>query len=131
MLAGKAVRKVAIIGGNRIPFARSNSAYIDTSNQEMLTAALDGLVDRFKLHGEKIDEVAAGAVMKHARDFNLVRESVLGSKLAPETPAYDLCSKPAEPVWKRPFWWPTRSLWVRSTALSPAVWTPPRMRRWV
>ena len=90
MLAGKAVRKVAIIGGNRIPFARSNSAYIDTSNQDMLTAALDGLVDRFKLHGEKIDEVAAGAVMKHARDFNLVRESVLGSKLAPETPAYDL-----------------------------------------
>ena len=90
MLAGKAVRKVAIIGGNRIPFARSNSAYIDTSNQEMLTAAIDGLVDRFKLHGEKIDEVAAGAVMKHARDFNLVRESVLGSKLAPETPAYDL-----------------------------------------
>ncbi len=90
MLAGKAVRKVAIIGGNRIPFARSNSAYIDTSNQDMLTAALDGLVDRFKLHGEKIDEVAAGAVMKHARDFNLVREAVLGSKLAPETPAYDL-----------------------------------------
>ena len=64
MLAGKAVRKVAIIGGNRITFARSNSAYIDTSNQEMLTAAIDGLVDRFKLHGEKIDEVAAGAVMK-------------------------------------------------------------------
>ena len=59
MLAGKAVRKVAIIGGNRIPFARSNSAYVDTSNQDMLTAAIDGLVDRFKLHGEKIDEVAA------------------------------------------------------------------------
>ena len=90
MLAGKNIRRVAIIGGNRIPFARSNTAYFGVSNQEMLTAALNGLVDRFKLHGERLGEVAGGAVMKHARDFNLVRESVLGSKLAPETPAYDI-----------------------------------------
>ncbi|MDF1781768.1 MAG: acetyl-CoA C-acetyltransferase [Alcanivoracaceae bacterium] len=90
MLAGKKVRKVAIIGGNRIPFARSNSAYFGVSNQDMLTAALDGLVDRFNLKGELIGEVAGGAVMKHSRDFNLVRECVLGSKLAPETPAYDV-----------------------------------------
>lgn len=90
MLAGKSVRRVAIIGGNRIPFARSNSAYFGVSNQEMLTAALQGLVQRFNLKGQRIGEVAAGAVMKHSRDFNLVRECVLSSGLAPETPAYDL-----------------------------------------
>lgn len=90
MLAGKKVRKVAIIGGNRIPFARSNTDYFGVSNQEMLTTAIDGLVDRYQLQGERMGEVAAGAVMKHARDFNLVRECVIGSKLAPETPAYDL-----------------------------------------
>lgn len=90
MLAGKSVRRVAIIGGNRIPFARSNTTYFGVSNQEMLTAALDGLVERFKLQGELLGEVAGGAVMKHSRDFNLVRECVLGSKLAPETPAYDV-----------------------------------------
>lgn len=90
MLAGKNIRKVAIVGGNRIPFARSNTAYFGVSNQDMLTAALNGLVDRFSLQGERLGEVAGGAVMKHARDFNLVRESVLGSKLASETPAYDL-----------------------------------------
>ena len=83
-------RRVAVLGGNRIPFARSNGAYADASNQEMLTAALDGLVTRFGLEGERMGEVVAGAVLKHARDFNLVRESVLGSKLAAETPAADL-----------------------------------------
>ena len=90
MLAGKNIRRVAIIGGNRIPFARSNTAYFGVSNQDMLTAAINGLVDRFKLHGERVGEVSAGAVMKHARDFNLVRECVLGSKLDPHTPAYDI-----------------------------------------
>lgn len=90
MLAGKEVRRVAIIGGNRIPFARSNTAYSTASNQEMLTATLQGLVQRFNLKDERLGEVAGGAVMKHSRDFNLVRESVLDSGLAPETPAYDL-----------------------------------------
>ena len=84
------VRNVAVVGGNRIPFARSNTAYARLSNQDMLTAALRGLADRFGLAGERIDEVAAGAVLKHSRDFNLTRESVLGSGLAPETPAYDV-----------------------------------------
>ncbi len=84
------VRKVAVIGGNRIPFARSNTVYAGVSNQEMLTAALDGLVDRFGLEGETLGEFVAGAVLKHARDFNLAREVVLGSKLAPETTAYDI-----------------------------------------
>ena len=79
-----------MIGGNRIPFARSNSAYAKASNQDMLTAALDGLVARFGLEGERLGEVAAGAVLKHSRDFNLTRECVLGSRLAPETPAYDV-----------------------------------------
>ncbi|MEI2712929.1 MAG: acetyl-CoA C-acetyltransferase [Nocardioides sp.] len=83
-------RRVAVLGGNRTPFARSNGAYADASNQEMLTAALDGLAARFDLAGERIGEVNAGAVLKHARDFNLTRESVLGSRLSPETPAVDI-----------------------------------------
>jgi acetyl-CoA C-acetyltransferase len=83
-------RRVAVLGGNRIPFARSNTAYADASNQEMLTAAIDGLVTRFGLEGERLGEVVAGAVLKHARDFNLTREAVLGSKLSPETPATDI-----------------------------------------
>jgi acetyl-CoA C-acetyltransferase len=84
------VRRAAVLGGNRIPFARSNGAYATASNQDMLTATLDGLVARFGLEGERLGEVAGGAVLKHARDFNLVRESVLGSRLAPETAAVDL-----------------------------------------
>lgn len=84
------IRRVAVIGGNRVPFARSNTAYSKLSNQELLTSALRGLVDRFSLQGERMGEVAAGAVIKHSRDFNLTRESVLSSGLAPETPAYDV-----------------------------------------
>jgi len=83
-------RRVAIVGGNRIPFARSNGAYATASNQDMLTAALEGLIERFNLHGSRIGEVVAGAVLKHSRDFNLTRECVLGSRLSPQTPAYDL-----------------------------------------
>jgi acetyl-CoA C-acetyltransferase len=85
-----APRRVAILGGNRIPFARSNGPYARASNQDMLTAALDGLVARFGLAGERLGEVAAGAVLKHSRDFNLTRECVLGSRLDPHTPAYDV-----------------------------------------
>ena len=84
------IRRVAILGGNRIPFARSNGVYLGVSNQEMLTAAIQGLVDRFRLKGERLGEVAGGAVMKHSRDFNLVRESVLSTTLDPHTPAYDV-----------------------------------------
>jgi acetyl-CoA C-acetyltransferase len=83
-------RRVAIVGGNRIPFARSNGHYATASNQDMFTAALNGLVSRFGLQDERLGEVAAGAVLKHSRDFNLARESVLGSRLSPETPAYDI-----------------------------------------
>ncbi len=90
MTASASIRRVAILGGNRIPFARSNTAYAHATNQAMLTATLQGLVDRFNLHGERLGDVAAGAVMKHSRDFNLVRESVLSTTLSPETPAYDL-----------------------------------------
>jgi acetyl-CoA C-acetyltransferase len=89
MLAGT-VRRVAIIGGVRIPFARAMGAYADCNNQDMLTAALKGVVERFGLQGQALGDVGAGAVMKHSRDFNLVRESVLGSGLAPETPGFDL-----------------------------------------
>ena len=83
-------RRAAVVGGVRIPFARSNRAYAQASNQDMLTATLDALVARCGLEGERLGEVAAGAVLKHSRDFNLARECVLGSRLAPETPAYDL-----------------------------------------
>ncbi|HVU92077.1 MAG TPA: acetyl-CoA C-acetyltransferase, partial [Jatrophihabitans sp.] len=83
-------RRAAVVGGNRIPFARSNGPYAKASNQDMLTATLDGLVARFGLQDERLGEVAAGAVLKHSRDFNLTREAVLGSRLAPTTPAYDV-----------------------------------------
>ncbi|MDO4609819.1 acetyl-CoA C-acetyltransferase [Corynebacterium sp.] len=85
-----APRRAVIVGGNRIPFARSNKEYSHASNQDMLTAALEGLIARFGLAGERIGEVAGGAVLKHSRDFNLVRECVLGSSLDPATPAFDV-----------------------------------------
>ena len=84
------IRRVAILGGNRIPFARSNGAYAKATNMDMLTATLNGLVSRFGLQGQRLGEVVAGAVLKHSRDFNLTRECVLNTQLAPETPAYDL-----------------------------------------
>ena len=84
------VRRVAIIGGNRIPFARSNGAYFTASNTDMFTAALNGLVERFNLQGQRLGEVVAGAVLKHSRDFNMTRECVLNTALAAETPAYDI-----------------------------------------
>ncbi len=85
-----AIRRVAILGGNRIPFARSNGPYFTASNSDMLTAALNGLVERFDLQGKRLGEVVAGAVLKHSRDFNMTRECVLNTALAPETPAYDI-----------------------------------------
>jgi len=84
------LRRVAIIGGARIPFARSNTAYAETGNQEMLVAALTALVNKFSLKGEIIGEVAAGALIKLSSDWNLARESTLGAGLHPRTPAYDL-----------------------------------------
>lgn len=86
----RSFRRVAILGGNRIPFARSNGAYATVSNQAMLTVALEGLIERYCLHGFCIGEVVAGAVLKHSRDMNLTRECVLGSRLSPQTPAYDI-----------------------------------------
>jgi acetyl-CoA C-acetyltransferase len=83
-------RRVAVLGGNRIPFARSDGAYAEASNQDMFIAALDGLSDRFGLAGERLGAVIGGAVLKHSRDFNLMRESVLGSALSPYTPAFDI-----------------------------------------
>ncbi|TLP73180.1 acetyl-CoA C-acetyltransferase [Nesterenkonia sphaerica] len=83
-------RDAVIIGGNRIPFARAHGAYANASNQDMLTSALKGLVARFGLQGEQLGAVAAGAVLKHSKNFNLVRESALGTPLDPRTPAYDV-----------------------------------------
>ncbi len=83
-------RRVAVLGGIRIPFARQDGPYAQASNQDMLTFTLDALASKCSLEGETLGEVAAGAVLKHSRDFNLTRECVLGSKLAPQTPAYDV-----------------------------------------
>ena len=83
-------RRVAVLGGTRIPFARQNGPYARASNQDMLTATLDALISKFGLEDEVLGEVAAGAVLKHSRDFNLTRESVLGTRLAPRRPAYDV-----------------------------------------
>ena len=90
MLVGASPRRVAIVGGARIPFARGNGAYAQVGNQEMLIAALRGVVERFGLRGQRVDDVAAGAVMKHSSQWNLARESVLGCGLAAETPGLDL-----------------------------------------
>ena len=90
MLVGASPRRVAIVGGTRIPFARGNGAYAQVGNQEMLIAALRGVVERFGLRGQRVDDVAAGAVMKHSSQWNLTRECVLGSGLAAETPGMDL-----------------------------------------
>src|ERR1700729_2592500 len=90
MLVGSSPRRVAIVGGVRIPFLRGTGAHSQVGNQEMLTAALRGVVERYGLQGQRLDEVAAGAVMKHSSQWNLTRESVLGSGLAAETPGLDL-----------------------------------------
>ena len=84
------LRRVAVIGGSRIPFCRSNTVYADKSNLDMLSSVLDGIVQRFDLDGEQLDEVMAGAVMTHSRDFNLAREAVLSSRLSPLTPGITL-----------------------------------------
>ncbi|HEY7086181.1 MAG TPA: acetyl-CoA C-acetyltransferase [Hyphomicrobiaceae bacterium] len=80
------LRRVAVIGGVRIPFCRSNTLYADRSNLEMLTAVLQGLVDKYDLKGVHIDEAIGGAVVTHSKDWNLAREAVLGTKLAATTP---------------------------------------------
>ena len=89
-MANNTSRRVAILGGNRIPFARSDGAYSNAANQDMFTAALGGLIDRFHLDGEQLGAVIGGAVLKHSRDFNLMRECVLGSSLSSYTPAFDI-----------------------------------------
>jgi len=89
-VSAQSPRKVAVLGGNRIPFARSDGAYAEASNQDMFTAALSGLVDRFGLADERLGAVIGGAVLKHSRDFNLMRECVLGTALSPYTTAFDM-----------------------------------------
>src|SRR5215204_6274518 len=83
-------RQAAVVGGNRIPFARSNGDYFEASNQDMLTTTIDGLAARYGIGGERVGQVVAGAVLKHSKDFNLTRECVLGSALDSASPAYDI-----------------------------------------
>jgi acetyl-CoA C-acetyltransferase len=90
MLHDGTARRVAIVGGVRIPFCRSNSVYAESTNQEMMTATLAGLVSKYDLKGQTIGDVALGAVIKHSKDWNLARESVMGSGLSLRTPAVDM-----------------------------------------
>jgi acetyl-CoA C-acetyltransferase len=90
MITDKQARKVAVVGYNRIPFARQNTAYTNASNQDMMVATLNGLIERYKLQGQLIGEVAGGAVIKHSWEFNLMRESVMSTSLDPSTPACDI-----------------------------------------
>src|ERR1700692_1779872 len=90
MQIGPTTRHVAIIGGVRAPFARSHTAYAGTDNQELLTAPLRTLVERYRLQGERLGDVIAGAVIKHPKDFNLTRESLLSTGLDPQTPGLDV-----------------------------------------
>ncbi|QEE50469.1 acetyl-CoA C-acetyltransferase [Flavobacterium alkalisoli] len=90
MLSGKQLRKVAIVGYNRIPFARQNTTYANAGNKDMMTAALGGLIDKYNLAGKQLGEVAGGAVIKHSWEINLMRECVLASSLDPKTPACDI-----------------------------------------
>src|ERR1700750_2018106 len=90
MLVGSAVRRVAIVGGVRIPFARAHGAYARSSNEDMLTAAFRGLVEQLKLHAVRLGDAASGAVIKHTKDYNLTRECVLSAGLDPQTPGVDL-----------------------------------------
>src|SRR3974377_2480603 len=90
MLVGANLKRVAIVGGVRLPFARGHGSAAQVGNQEMLTAVLRGVVERFGLQGQRLDDVAAGAVMKNSSQWNLTREPVLGCGLAPETPGLDL-----------------------------------------
>jgi acetyl-CoA C-acetyltransferase len=90
MLVGSEVRRVAIVGGARIPFARAHGAYANVTNQDMLTAAFKGVVDKFGLKGERLGDAGAGAVIKHSKDWDMVRECVMGSGLSFETPGFDL-----------------------------------------
>lgn len=90
MQIGSTIRRVAIIGGVRTPFARSHGAYAGTDNQELLTASLRALVERFDLQGQRLGDVIGGAVIKHAKDYNLTRESLLSTGLDPQTPGLDL-----------------------------------------
>jgi acetyl-CoA C-acetyltransferase len=90
MLVGSAARRVAIVGSSRIPFARAHGAYASVGNQDMFTAVLRALVEKYKLAGERLGDVIGGAVIKHSKDFNLIRECVLGSGLDPQTPGLDM-----------------------------------------
>ncbi|GAB4196599.1 MAG: acetyl-CoA C-acetyltransferase [Wenzhouxiangellaceae bacterium] len=89
-MASNQLRKIAIVGGVRIPFCRSNSAYAEETNLDMLAASMQGLIDRYQLAGEKIDEVVGGAITTHAKDWNLAREALLSTSLSPLTPGITL-----------------------------------------
>ena len=90
MLVGPKVRRVAVVGGMRIPFARGHGAYARVGNQDMFTAVLQALVAKYRIAGERLGDVTGGAVLKHSKDFNLVRECVLSSGLDPATPGIDM-----------------------------------------
>ena len=90
MLHDGQAKRVAVVGGSRIPFVRAHSIYRNCNNQDLMSAALAAVVDKYDLRGQTLGDVACGAVIKHSRDWNLARESVIDSGLSPRTPGVDL-----------------------------------------
>src|SRR5688572_20620650 len=90
MLVGSNVRRVAVVRCMRIPLARGHGAYAKVGNQDMFTAVLQALVAKCRIAGERLGDVTGGGVLKHSKDFNLVRECVLSSGLDPQTPGLDM-----------------------------------------
>lgn len=84
------LKRIAVIGGSRIPFCRSNTLYANETNQDMLTHAIQGVVDKYGLAGKQLDKVVAGAVTVHSKDWNLAREALLSTTLSPLTPGVTL-----------------------------------------
>ena len=128
MLVGSNVRRVAMVGGMRIPFARGHGAYSRVGNQDMYTAVLQALVAKYRLAGERLGDVTGGAVLKHSKDFNLVRECVLSSGLDPQTPGHRHAARLRHRPRRRDFRRRRRSRWGRWIPASPAASTPSAIR---
>ncbi len=100
-MSNRELKRIAIIGGSRIPFCRSNSLYAEQTNLKMLSTAISGLVDKYKLAGVAVGEVVGGAVVSHSRDWNLAREAIIDTKLHPTRRPASPCSRPAAPACRR------------------------------
>jgi acetyl-CoA C-acetyltransferase len=83
-------RPVYVAGSARIPFQKSMTQYKEVTTQELMTAALEALVIKLHLQGKTLGDSALGALMNSSSNWNLARESILGTSLNPHSPAYTL-----------------------------------------